>query len=168
MSAGLEKVLQAVAGYLSGRGVPAATAWPAGHRQEREEPVVLVSLRGCRVEPSGFQNYLGESFDQESGRWTERYGKKVRLTLGLDIYAPEKGGGDMVQSAFDALAAALLLEGPEGLDLLELSCGETALDGGSRRLRRPAQAVFSAFLWAGGDMEGGVFTDFELRGVVKQ
>ena len=36
MSAGLEKVLQAVAGYLSGRGVPAATAWPAGPRQERE------------------------------------------------------------------------------------------------------------------------------------
>ena len=130
--------------------------------------MVLVSLRGCRAGPACFQNYLGDRFGQESGCWEERYGKKAELTFGLDIYAPEKEGGDMVQSAFDALAAALLLEGPEGLDLLELSCGETARDGGSRRLRRPAQAVFSAFLWAGGDMEGGVFTDFELRGVVKQ
>ena len=167
MSAGLEKVLQAVAGYLSGRGVPAATAWPAGPRQEREGPLVLVSLRGCRVEPSGFQNYLGESFDQEGGRWTECYGKRVRLTLGLDIYAPEQGGGDMVQSAFDALAAALLLEGPEGLDLQEFSCGQTAWDGESRRLKRPVEAVCTAWLCAVAD-QGGGFIDFNLRGVVKQ
>ena len=90
MSAGLEHIRQAMADYLNGQGVNAMTAWPAAPREEREEPVVAVSLRGCQVGPSGFQDYLGERYDESTGRWEERYGKKARLTLGLDIYAPEK------------------------------------------------------------------------------
>ena len=112
MSAGLESVRRAMADYLNEKGVRAITAWPAAPRQEREEPVVVVSLRGCRAGAASFQNYLGDRFDQETGRWEERYGKKAELTFGLDIYAPEKGGGEAVQETFDALAGALLLGGP--------------------------------------------------------
>ena len=49
MSAGLESVRRAMADYLNEKGVRAITAWPAAPRQEREEPVVVVSLRGCRA-----------------------------------------------------------------------------------------------------------------------
>lgn len=167
MSTGLEQVRQIMADYLNSRGVAAVTAWGAGPRQERTEPVVVVSLQGCRVEPAGFQDYLGERYDEERDRWEERYGRKARITFGLDIYAGEKGDGQGVQEAFDALAEALLLDAPEGLTVEEFSCGQTGYDGDSRRLKRPVQAVCAAYLCATAH-NGGAFTEFELRGVLKQ
>ena len=50
MSAGLESIRRSMADYLNKRGVAAVTAFPAALRQEREEPVVVVSLLGCRAE----------------------------------------------------------------------------------------------------------------------
>lgn len=167
MSAGLERIRQVMADYLNKNGVSAVTAWPAESRLEREEPVVVVSLRGCKAGPASFQNYLGERYDEEKDRWEERYGKRAELTFGLDIYAPEKGGAEAVQRTFDALAGVLILGGPEGLDLKEFSCGQTLRDSESRRLKRPVEAVCTAWLCAVSGMSGG-FTDFELRGVVKQ
>ena len=106
-------------------------------------------------------------FREETGRWEERDGHRAELTFGLDLYAPERGDGALLQEAFDALAGVLLFEGPEGMELKELSCGETVRDGESRRLKRPAEAVFTLCLTAAADA-GGPFTDFELRGVVKE
>ena len=166
MSAGLERIRQKMADYLCQQGVPAVTAWPAAPRQEWTEPVVVVSVRGCRAGSASFQDYLGERYDERSGRWEERYGKRAELTFGLDIYAPEQGGGEGVQRAFDALAGALLLGGPEGMDLREFSCGATVWDAQRRRLRRPVEAVCAAWLCAAADAGGG-FVDFELRGVLK-
>ncbi len=167
MSAGLERIRQEMADYLNSREIPAVTAWPGGPQREREEAVVAVSVRGCRIEPVGFQNYLGEGYDTESSRWIERYGKKVRLTFGLDLYAPERGSGEGLQAAFDRLAGALLLEGPEGMEVQELSCGQIVWDRESRRLKQPAEAVCGAWLCAAADGKG-LFTDFELRGVLRQ
>lgn len=166
MSAGLEHVRQHMADYLNGQGVSAVTAWPGMLRREREEPVVAVSLRGCRAEPAGFQNYLGQQLDEGTGRWEERYGRKAELTFGLDIYAPERMDGEKVQKTFDDLARALILGGPAGLSVDSFSCGQTVWDGESRRLKRPVEAVCTAWLCAVSDV-GGAFTDFELRGVVK-
>ena len=127
MNTGLEQIRQTMADYLCQQGVPAVTAWPAAPRQEWTEPVVVVSVRGCRAGSASFQDYLGERYDERSGRWEERY----------------------------------------GLDLQEFSCGQTAWDGESRRLKRPVEAVCTAWLCAVTDA-GGVFVDFELRGVRKE
>lgn len=166
MSAGLEHIRQHMADFLNKRGVKAVTAWPMSPKTAQEEPVVAVSLRGCKAGPVGFQNYLGDRYDEEKGKWEERYGRKAELTFGLDIYAQEKGDGEAVQAAFDTLAGALLLGGPEGLELQSFSCGQTARDGESRRLKRPVEAVCTAYLCAVADA-GGAFVDFELRGVMK-
>lgn len=167
MSAGLERVRQTMADYLNSRGVTAVTAWSAEPRKERTGAVVVVSLQGCRVEPAGFRDYLGERYDQEQDRWEERYGRKARITFGLDIYGAEKGGGQEIQQAFDTLAEALLLGAPEGLAVEEFSCGQTGYDPDSRGLRRPVQAVCAAYLYAVAQ-DSIIFTDFDLRGVLKQ
>jgi len=166
VSVGLEKLRRVMADYLNSQGVPAVTAWPVTPRREQETAVAVVSLRGCKVEPAGLQNYLGDRFDQESGRWEERYGRRARITLGLDLYAPEKGDGEVLQAAFDALAEALIRGEPAGLAMEEFSCRQTVRDGESRRLMRPVEAVCTAWLSAVTDAGGG-FVDFELRGVPK-
>ena len=68
-----------------------------------------------------------------------------------------------MQAALDQLAGACAGAGPEGLDIRELSCGETGYDRDSRLLKRPAQAVCTACLYAVTE-PGGAFLDFEVRG----
>ena len=88
MSAGMEQIRAQMAEHLNSHGVVAVTAWPDSGRTEEDRVVAVVSLRGCQVGPAGFQNYLGERYDQETGLWQERYGRRARLTFGLDLYAP--------------------------------------------------------------------------------
>ena len=64
------------------------TAWTGRERERLTRPTAVVSVRKCQVGPAGFQDYLGEQFDKDSGQWRELYGRKAELTLGLDLYAP--------------------------------------------------------------------------------
>ena len=166
MSVGLQAIRERMAQYLEDQGVPAVTAWPGEERLRRDDPITVVSLRGCRAGPAGFQDYLGERYDQETGQWEEIYGRRTELTFGLDLYAPAETEGEVLQAAFDALADALTRGCPQGLSLVEFSCGETVYDRQARLLRRPAQAVCQAYLHAI-TRPGGLFVDFELRGEVK-
>ena len=166
MSVGLQAIREQMAQYLNSQGVPAFAAWPGEERLGREEPVVVVSLRSCRAGPAGFQDYLGERYDQETGQWQELYGRRCELTFGLDLYAPAQAEGEDLQAAFDTLADALNRGCPAGLSLAEFSCGETVYDRQARLLHRPAQAVYQAYLH-GVTQPGGLFVDFELRGEVK-
>ena len=163
MSTGLEAIRERMADYLTARGVRAVTAWPGEARPEQLEPAVVVSLRGCRVGPAGFQDYLGERYDEQTGLWEELYGRKAKLTFGLDLYAPAREDGMELQTAFDTLAAALMEDGPRGLEVLEFSCGETEYDSQARLLKRPAQAVCQTWLYST-PQSGELFLDFELRG----
>ena len=163
MSGGLENIREQMVDYLKERGVQAFAAWPAGERPVQEGALVVVSLRGCQAGPAGFQHYLGERYDKEREQWVEVYGQKVQFTFGLDLYAPPKLGEGAIQAALDQLAGACAGAGPEGLDIREFSCGETGYDRDSRLLKRPAQAVCTACLYAVTE-PGGAFLDFEVRG----
>ena len=167
MSAGMERIRERMREYLSAQGVNAITAWPEGERQEVAAPVVVVSLRSCQAGPAGFQNYLGERYNEGTGLWEELYGRKAQLTFGLDIYAPARGDGADIQGAFDTLAAALTGDGPEGLTVQEFSCGETEYDPKARLQKRKAEAVCEAWLYAVAQ-PGEVFLEFELRGGLKR
>jgi hypothetical protein len=155
-----------MADYLTTQGIDAVTAWSGQERLRRSEPVAVVSLRGCQVGPAGFQDYLGEQYDQETGLWKELYGRKAELTFGLDLYAPADGSGADLQAAWDRLAEALTRGGPEGLAVREFSCGETAYDTSARMLKRTAQAVCEGYLYAVAQ-PGEDFVEFELRGGLK-
>ena len=167
MSAGLERIRERMTQYLQDHEVNAVTTWPKEERVERGEAVVSVSLRRCQAGPSGFQDYLGERFNQETGQWEELYGRRVKLTFGLDLYASAQVGEQGVQAAFDALAGALQDGGPEGLEVQEFSCGEAVYENAGRLLKRPAEAVCAAYLYAVTE-PGGAFLDFEIRGGIKQ
>lgn len=163
MSVGMERIRERVREHLTRQGVNAVTAWPAEKRQEVTEPVVVVSLRECRAEPAGFQNYLGERYNRDTGLWEECYGRKAQLVFGLDLYAPARGEDADIQAAFDKLVTALTGEGPEGLHVEEVACEETHYDTAARLQVRRAKAVCQAYLYAV-ERPGESFLDFELRG----
>ena len=168
MSMGLERIREKLAEYLTKQGVSAAAAWPVKEREKLTGAVAAVSLRGCSAGPSGFQDYLGERYDADSGQWQELYGRKAELTFGLDLYAPPSLGEEGLQAAFDKLMEALAGgrpsgPGPAGLTLREVSCGETGYDAAGRLLKRSVQAVFDTYLYAVTE-PGGAFLDFEIQG----
>lgn len=159
----LEKLRQELVEYLNGCGVSAVAAWESGRRVGRDSAVVAVSLRSCEGGPAGFQDYLGEFWDEEKGCWTEWYGRKAEVTFGLDIWGPRSGGESMCAALFSDAVQALTLGGPEGLQVREISCGETVFDEQEGLFCCPAKTVGTVFLRARAD-ENGVFTDFTVKG----
>ena len=160
---GLDSVRQAMADYLTQRGIMAVCAWPEEKRVLDPRPVVAVSVRQCESGPGGFRDYLGERRNPETGAWEELYGRRLRLCFGLDLYAPRTAGAAGVEALFDSLAGAFGQGGPEGLAVREISRGETEYDREAGLYKCAAQARCEAWLYAVAD-EGGAFLDFEVRG----
>lgn len=158
-----QTVRERVAAFLNQNGVEAVCAYPDSRRTRRTGVVAAVSVRACQGGPEGFRDYLGERYDQESGQWQELYGRKIVLTFGLDLYAPQGCGAAGIQETFDRMAEALQREGPPGLTLQELSCGETEFDQGAGLYHRTVEAVCRGYLYAVAQ-EGGTFLDFIVRG----
>lgn len=161
---GLDTLREQTAQYLRAAGLDAVAAWNNSDRLRRKKPVIAVSLRGVQGGPAGLADYLGETRDEQSGRWEELYGIRAKLTLGLDIYAPEDAGEAGCAAAFGALSELLSDGRPAGMRVQELSCGETAFVREMGLLRCPVRMTCQVFLCAK-RADDGTFTDFEVRGI---
>lgn len=159
----LEKIREAVTTFLSERNINAMAAWPAATRERLTEPVAVVSVKQCRNENAGFRNYLGRRFNEESNGWEELYGRKLLLTLGIDIYTPAALGGGACQSMFATLTEAFQEE-PAGIKISGFSRGETAFQEGVGLFYCPTELECLAYLYVVADEEGE-FLDFEVKGV---
>ncbi len=160
----LSGVREKMAAFLKAGGLEAVTAWPEQARGQVTEPVAAVSLKRYEGGPAGFQDYLGERYNSQSGRWEELYGKRIELVFGLDLYTGRGAGGEgSLRAAFDKLAERLRSQGPEGLTVRELSAGETRYDQSAGLYHLKVEAICQAYLYAVAD-EGGTFLDFEIRG----
>lgn len=158
---GLDRLREGVAEFLRKEGIDAVTAWDGDERIRRRAAVVAVSLRGVQSGPAGLQNYLGERFNRQTGRWEELYGKRAELTLGLDIYGPEALGEGGCTALFAKLSEVLADGRPEGLNVRELTCAQTQYLAEQRRFCCPVQAKCGVYLCASID-EKGEFTDFTV------
>lgn len=160
---GLDDIRGAIVDHLRAAGLEAVTAWEGGGRLERDCPVVAVSLRKCGVASGGFANYLGERLGEDSGLWEAVYGRRVTLTLGLDLYASVAVGGQAVEATFEKLVTALTENPMEGMNLEAISCGEIGYDEGERLLKQTAEAECQLYLYAV-EAEGDSFLDFKVKG----
>lgn len=157
---GAEELREKLAEYLRSKGLQAVAAWAERERARAGTAVVAVSLRGRKGGPAGFQDYLGERYNEERGGWEELFGKRVELTFGLDLYAAT---AHEAQKGLDELALALGEGGPEGLRPVAFSAGETVYRGEDRRYFCPAQAEFEGWSYAV-RREDGTFMDFIVEG----
>lgn len=160
---GTEELRRSLAEYLKENGLEAVTAWGGQERLRAGDAVAAVSLRDYEGGAPGFQDYLGERYDEKTGRWVELYGKKVELTFGLDLYA---GTAQGIQEGLDLLVGALGKGGPAGLRPVAFSAGETSYRTGAKQFCCPVQVKFEAWSYAE-TAEDGAFLDFTVRGETK-
>lgn len=154
-----------MADLLRTKGVEAMEAWPREGRPRLTDVVAAVSIRSCKAEPGAFWEYLGEELDPDTGTWRERYGRRLEVVFGLDLYAPGEGGGGVCQEGFEALAGALNAGGSGGLRVRSLSRGEVSYDQDLDVLKCPVEALCQAYLYAAAQ-ESGSFTDFVVKGEI--
>lgn len=140
-----------MADLLRTKGVEAMEAWSREGRTRLTGVVAAVSIRSCRAEPGAFWEYLGEELDPDTGTWRERYGRRLEVVFGLDLYAPGEGGAGACQEGFDALAGALSTGDAGGLRV--------------RSLSRGVEVLCQAYLYAAAQ-ESGSFTDFVVKGEI--
>lgn len=160
----LDALRTAMVRLLTDHGLDALDAWPQEESVHRSEVAAAVSIRSCRAESGGFWEYLGEFQEEGTGRWRERYGRRLEVAFGLDLYAPGEGGAEACQSAFDQVAQALHTGDTGGLRIKSLSRGEVNYDQSLDVLHCPVEAVCLAYLYAASTEESGVFTDFVVKG----
>ena len=161
MSGALETVRQAVAAALNAGGVNAVAAMEPEARWSA--PVAAVSLSAVQCAPGGFQHYLGARKNPDTGLEEELYGRKVELTLALDLYALRDGGEGDCQAALALAAEILLAGGAGGLDVVELAADRVEFLAQDGLYRLPVRCRCGGWLIARAD-SAGVFTDFEVKG----
>lgn len=159
----LRQIRDAVTAALRDAGLAAEAAFPAKWAAERKTPLATVAVGAAEGKALGFCGYLGEARD-ESGAAREVYGKRLEGTVTVDLRAERaadcEGGVE--------LAAAVLLGGlPEGIRPGELSWEALAWEKETGLfLRRGSLRCEALFLAESGE-DGGVFLDFQLKGVLR-
>ena len=159
-----ESCTSIVVQFLQQQGLSAMAGWPKGERKRYTEPIVVVQVREMKADSAGFQDYLGEQYDEHTGLWREIYGKRLHITFGLDLYVTERGDSQSLREAAQKLSQAFVLGAPDGMWVEELSSEEIRWDESSRCLKLENSLQCGAWLQAvrGAESE---FLDFELRGV---
>ena len=111
-------------------------------------------------------SYLGRR--QEGSRWREVYGRRMELTLSLDLYAPAELGTEGCDRALETLHRVMLEGLPSGLRPKELCWEEAAWDQETAMFLRRGSLRCEAVFTAQAEEDNELVTDFILKGVVRQ
>ena len=161
----LATIRQAMTAFLAEAGIEALSAWPKEVWKGRKTPVAVVQVKEVEGGASGFQNYLGQTYDPAARQWTERYGRRITVKFGVTLYSPEAAGESGCQALLEQVAQALMERGPAGFAVEKWSAGETAFDQASGMFWGKLQAVCRGMLVAGME-ESGELEGFTVRGEV--
>lgn len=130
--------------------------------------VAAVGTKETVIEESGAIEYLGEKVDEATRETVSVYGRKMLLTLLIEVYAPRTMGAAGCEEAAEAITQAMMTALPEGLKLRTLQWGKTGWDKTTGMFRLDASAKYAAYFVAEAAEDETVFTDFVLKGTVKK
>lgn len=157
-----EPILSALTAALTAADIPAVRAWPDTPLDTGEKRV-CVDMKSCRLSGSGMGEYLGIRAGSGGQADAELYGLRLEAELSLTVLAPTAAECtamlDEISAALDTL--------PGGLKMQALVCSQVKPDRASGMFRCEAVLSALACLLAEKDEETGCFTDFELKGVIR-
>ena len=164
----VKQVKRAVVKAMTDAGVTAVESYSAERFKMSKCAVTAVGARETVIEPGGGLAYLGRKADEKTQEVREVYGRKMDLTLSLDVYAPREFGADGCEETAEMAMQALMTALPEGLKLRELHLGQTEWDKVTGMFRLRASAAYEAYFLCEMAEDETVFTDFVLKGTVKE
>lgn len=163
----IQQVKTAVVNAIKAAGVTALTAYSAEELKKYSCAVAAVGVREVSVTHSGAVEYLGQRYDAERGTVSEVYGRRLELSLSLDLYAPRPAGADACETAAETVTQAMMTALPCGLCVQELRWEQVQWDKICGMFRLAGGAKYEAYFTAESAEETAEFTDFILRGVVQ-
>lgn len=151
--------------FLTEQGLRALSAWPQEARTARTAPLILVRLGQAEAGAAGFDQYLGQRYDQPTRTWTEAYGCALEVTYVLTLYSPEETGEVGCRDLLEQVAALFLRGRPGGLPVTGWSMGETAFHRESGMYRGDLRVRCRAVLTQE-DSGDQVFRGFDVKGEI--
>ena len=130
--------------------------------------MAAVGTKETVIEESGAAQYLGEKVDEATQETVSVYGRKMLLTLLIEVYAPRTLGAAGCEKAAETITQAMMTALPEGLKLGSLQWGKIGWDKTTGMFRLDASAKYAAYFVAEAAEDEKVFTDFVLKGTVKE
>ncbi len=146
-------------------GIDAVQSFEEERFRERSEPVVAVGAEQTEFSAPGLTDYLGERFDETLGCTVEVYGRKLKMTAALEVYAPRRKGARGCEKTAESVSETLLDGLAEGLRPEELRWGRTEWDSEYGMFVRRGSACCTAYFTAQADERSAVLSEFILKGV---
>lgn len=162
------QVKRAVAAAIKAAGCAAIESYSEEQLKRYATAAAAVGTKETVIEESGAAQYLGEKVDEATQETVSVYGRKMLLTLLIEVYAPRTMGAAGCEEAAEAITQAMMTALPEGLKLGSLQWGKTGWDKTTGMFRLDASAKYAAYFVAEAAEDETVFTDFVLKGTVKE
>lgn len=162
------QVKRAVAAAIKAAGCAAIESYSEEQLKRYATAVAAVGTKETVIEESGAAQYLGEKVDEATQETVSVYGRKMLLTLLIEVYAPRTLGAAGCEKAAETITQAIMTALPEGLKLGSLQWGKTGWDKTTGMFRLDASAKYAAYFVAEAAEDETVFTDFVLKGTVKE
>lgn len=162
------QVKRAVAAAIKAAGCAAIEGYSEEQLKRYATAVAAVGTKETVIEESGAAQYLGEKVDEATQETVSVYGRKMLLTLLIEVYAPRTLGAAGCEKAAEMVTQALMTALPEGMKLRELHLGQTEWDKVTGMFRLRASAAYEAYFLCEMAEDETVFTDFVLKGTVKE
>ena len=153
------QVKRAVSAAIKAAGCAAIESYSEEQLKRYATAVAAVGTKETVIEESGAIEYLGEKVDEATQETVSVYGRKMLLTLLIEVYVPRTA---------EAITQAMMTALPEGLKLRTLQWGKTGWDKTTGMFRLDASAKYAAYFVAEAAEDETVFTDFVLKGTVKE
>ena len=152
---------------LRNAGIRAGQAYPAEAIVRDGECFVRVRIESLKQRGAGFGDYLGLETD-ESGAQTELYGMRCDMQLALDIYAScsKAGAAEKCEAMVDDIILALAKS--SGLNIVSLRCTGVDTDRDTGLFCCPCTAGAEVFMTLEAENETARFSDFILKGEIKE
>ena len=160
----LAQIRTAVLTSLREAGLAALEAFPEGEIKRYAGAVAAVAVGAATGGNLGFCNYLGETWDEESGTVRELYGKQLESDIAVDVRAERAADCEEgCQKAAEVLLGGL----PAGIRPGELRWEALVWEKATGMFLRKGHLLCQAVFVAQSQEEGELFLDFILKGVMQ-
>ena len=165
----METVLTSIKNAIETANIASVVfAYPGERKFRYDSPVIALKISRCKADEGAMLSYLGREYDAQTDKYIEKYGRKTEMTVTMDVFCPVYHGysGLTCENVFTATVSCLSCLG-SGIKIREFNSADTSYDKALDMYKCVCELKISAFLILESDGESEEFSDFSLRGEIR-